>query len=134
MIYFFLQCMGCPYGGLDFTSGLFIFFGPESLGVLTGSWVFGGAASPSPTPTPTPQWTSTYQPPPPSSTSSVIHYTTSNFTSTISSTSSLTSTQSSASVSSTPTPLVPSPEAGNIAGLFLSFVQVESILALAHLD
>jgi len=130
------ECMGCRYGGLDFTSGLFNFFGPESLGVLSGSWVFGGAASPSttststptltPTPTPTPNWTSSYQPL--SSTSSVTYNnTTSNSTST--QTPTPTSTQSSASISATPTP---SQETGNIADLFSIFIQFESILAVAH--
>jgi len=127
------KCMGCPWGGLDFTSGLFSFFGPESLGVLTGSWVFGGAASSSSTSTPTPTWTSTSQPPP-SSTSSVAQYITSNSTSTQTPTPtpspspSSTSTQSSTSISATPTP---SQETGNIADLFLTFIQFQSILAVA---
>jgi len=126
------KCEGCGYGGLDFSSGLFDFFGSESLGVLTGSWVFGGAASSSTTSTQTPQWTSSYQPPP-SSTSSVTHYTASNSTSTQTPTptvtSTSTSTQSSASISATPTP---SQETGNIANLFLTFIQFQSILAVAH--
>ena len=126
-IYIYLQCMSCPYGGLDLSGGLFSYFGSESLGVLTGSWVFGGADSPSTTWTPTPKSTTTYQPPP-SSTPSVTHYTTSNSTSI--QTPTPTSTQSSTSVSATPTP---SQETGNIADLFLIFVQFESILAVAHL-
>jgi len=125
------RCAGCGYGGLDFSSGLFDFFGSESLGVLTGSWVFGGAASPSTTSTSTSTWTwtSTSQPPP-SSTSSVTHYTTSNSTtSTQTPTSTPTSTQSSTSISATPTP---SQETGNIADLFLIFIEFGSILAVAH--
>jgi len=39
------RCESCGVGGLDFSSGLFDFFGSESLGVLTGSWVYGVAAS-----------------------------------------------------------------------------------------
>lgn len=130
------KCMSCPWGGLDFTSGLFTFFAPESLGVLSGSWVFGGAASPSSTSTPTSTWTSTstYQPPP-SSSSSVSQYITSNSTSTQTPTPTptptptVTSTQSSTSISATPTP---SQETGNIADLFSIFIQFESILAVAH--
>ncbi|KIM49401.1 hypothetical protein M413DRAFT_106763 [Hebeloma cylindrosporum] len=56
------ECPGCPFAGLDFSRGLFDFFAPESAGVLTGSWTFGGgapAAPPKPTPTPT------HTPPPP---------------------------------------------------------------------
>ena len=124
--------MGCPYGGLDLSGGLFSFFALESQGVLTGSWVFGGAASPATKSTPTPTPTSTYQAPSStSSSSSVTHYTTSNSTST--QTPTPTSTQSSASIiSATPTPLISSQEIGNIADLFLTFIQFESILAVAH--
>jgi len=124
------RCAGCRYGALDLSQGLFDFFGLESQGVLQGSWVIGGAASPSttstptPTPTPTPTWSSTYQPP--SSTSSVTHNIASNSTS--SQTPTPTSTQSSASISATPTPQ----ETGNIADLFLIFIQFQSILTVAH--
>ncbi|KIK46335.1 hypothetical protein CY34DRAFT_41815, partial [Suillus luteus UH-Slu-Lm8-n1] len=34
------ECMGCPYGGLDFSEGLFQFFTPLGSGVITGSWSF----------------------------------------------------------------------------------------------
>lgn len=118
--------MGCGYNNLDLTRGLFDYLGLEAEGALIGSWVFGVAASPSTKSTLTS--TTTYQPPP-SSTSSVTQYTTSNSTSTQAPTP--TSTQSSASISS-PTPLIPSQEAGNIANLFLTFIQVESLLAIAH--
>ncbi|KIY51064.1 hypothetical protein FISHEDRAFT_21949, partial [Fistulina hepatica ATCC 64428] len=32
------ECPGCPYGGLDFSRGLFDYFADESLGVLSGTW------------------------------------------------------------------------------------------------
>lgn len=140
-VYIRLQCPSCPYGGLDLTSGLFNFFGSESVGVLIGSWVFGvPSTSTSTTPTwTTPTSTSTYQPPP-SSSSSVTNYTTSNSTSVPTSTSTPTptstskpmptSTQSSASISATPTTL--SQETGNIAGLFQIIIQFGSILRVAH--
>jgi len=121
------RCAGCGYGGLDFSSGLFDFFGSESLGVLRGSWVFGGAATSTPKPTPTWTSTSTSQPPP-SSTSSVTHYATSNSTSSTQ-TPTPTSTQSSTSISATPTP---SQETGNIAELYLIFIQFQSILTVAR--
>jgi len=35
------ECPGCPYGGLDFSEGLFKYFSSLDAGVLTGSWVFG---------------------------------------------------------------------------------------------
>ncbi|KAG1803564.1 uncharacterized protein HD556DRAFT_589532 [Suillus plorans] len=53
------ECMGCPYGGLDFSEGLFQGFGPLGAGVLTGTWSFNSASAPAPSPS-----TSTYQPPP----------------------------------------------------------------------
>ncbi|KAG1779086.1 hypothetical protein EV702DRAFT_119972 [Suillus placidus] len=59
------ECMGCPYGGLDFSPGLFNYFASEDNGVLYGSWWFNdGASEPTPftssdsgwTPTPIPDW------------------------------------------------------------------------------
>ncbi|PPQ88042.1 hypothetical protein CVT24_011066, partial [Panaeolus cyanescens] len=35
-------CPGCPWGGLDFSRGLFNFFASEDVGVLSGEWFFGG--------------------------------------------------------------------------------------------
>jgi hypothetical protein len=85
------QCMGCPYGGIDLTEGLFrALAGSLDAGVVYGSWSFGDGGPPPekhttktpeytppkttatphhdpPSPTPTPQTTST--PPPPSSSS-----------------------------------------------------------------
>ncbi|KAJ3908548.1 RlpA-like double-psi beta-barrel-protein domain-containing protein-containing protein [Lentinula edodes] len=132
------ECPGCPYGGLDFSEGLFQYFASLDEGVLTGSWNFdSGATSTSATPT------STYTPPtstwsPPPSTSSTSTWTptststrrssstllSSTSPSTSSSTSSLTSTFTSSSssllsfstsstattstTSATPTAVVPS--------------------------
>jgi len=134
------MCTGCPDGGLDFTTSLFQFFGSESLGVLTGSWVFGGVASPSPspsptpTPTPTPTSTSIYQPPS-SSISSLTPISNSTSSQTPTSTQSHTSSAgTSSSISPTPTPLIPPQDAGNIANLFLMFMQVGSLAMHAHVD
>lgn len=128
----YIQCAGCEYGGLDFSSGLFDFFGSESLGVLTGSWVFGAGepVSSSTTSTSTLTWTSTSQPPP-SSTSSVTSYTTSNSTTSTQTPTPTTSTQSSTSTSISATP-TPSQVKGNIAELFLVIIDFGSILAVAH--
>ncbi|KAG2077991.1 hypothetical protein BDR04DRAFT_439736 [Suillus decipiens] len=62
------ECPGCPYGGLDFSEGLFEFFASLGTGVLTGDWSFGSAPAPAPAPTttsqPPPAPTTTWQPPP----------------------------------------------------------------------
>jgi hypothetical protein len=53
------ECMGCPYGGLDFSEGLFQYFSDLGAGVLYGSWEFngggggGGGGAPPPQPTTT---------------------------------------------------------------------------------
>ncbi|KAG1835284.1 hypothetical protein EV424DRAFT_1360124 [Suillus variegatus] len=39
------KCMGCPYGGLDFSESLFSYFASESGGVLYGSWRFNDGVS-----------------------------------------------------------------------------------------
>ncbi|EGN95476.1 hypothetical protein SERLA73DRAFT_76576 [Serpula lacrymans var. lacrymans S7.3] len=59
------ECPGCPYGGLDFSQGLFQAFADISQGVLYGTWTFddGAPASSSSSPPPPPP-TSTWQPPP----------------------------------------------------------------------
>ncbi|KAH7924557.1 hypothetical protein BV22DRAFT_1012964 [Leucogyrophana mollusca] len=62
------ECMGCPYGGLDFSRGLFDYFSSESAGVIYGSWWFndgsGGGGGDGGDPQTT-KWT----PPPPPKTS-----------------------------------------------------------------
>ncbi|KAF9065300.1 RlpA-like double-psi beta-barrel-protein domain-containing protein-containing protein [Rhodocollybia butyracea] len=99
------ECPGCPFGGLDFSEGLFQFFSPLSVGVLTGSWDFVSASATSTTPTSTftPTSTSTPPPPPPSTTSTQVS-TSSSSSSSLSSSTFSTSTTSTAS--STPTPTV----------------------------
>ena len=53
--------MGCPWGGLDFSRGLFNFFASESAGVIYGSWWFndGSGGGDTPTTSSTPEWTPT---------------------------------------------------------------------------
>ncbi|KAF5331180.1 hypothetical protein D9619_005508 [Psilocybe cf. subviscida] len=73
------ECPGCPFGGLDFSEGLFKFFAPESVGVLTGSWNFGGSAAPAPQPAPPPPPKTTHHttpppPPPPPPTHTTEHH------------------------------------------------------------
>ncbi|KAG1891337.1 plant expansin [Suillus subluteus] len=118
------ECMGCPYGGLDFSTGLFEYFADESVGVLYGSWWFNSdtaTTTTSWTPTTTSSWTpepttsttptTTWTPPTTSSTSTsswtppASSYTpTPTPTTTTSSTPTPTPTPSSNSPSSTPTP------------------------------
>ncbi|KAK7015007.1 RlpA-like double-psi beta-barrel-protein domain-containing protein-containing protein [Favolaschia claudopus] len=70
------ECPGCPWGGLDFSRGLFDYFASEDLGVIHGSWVFAGDGDKS-TPTaqkptkakPTPTTSSTSRPAEPTVTS-----------------------------------------------------------------
>ncbi|KDQ59426.1 hypothetical protein JAAARDRAFT_32987 [Jaapia argillacea MUCL 33604] len=64
------ECPGCPYGGLDFSRGLFDYFAPESVGVLYGTWWYndgsGGGGNTQPTTTSwKPEPTTTWTPPPP---------------------------------------------------------------------
>ncbi|KAG6335158.1 hypothetical protein ID866_3942 [Astraeus odoratus] len=119
------ECMGCPWGGLDFSRGLFDYFASESDGVLYGTWWFndgsgGGETTTSSTPvwtpttTSTPEWTptstyipiTTYQPtttsttPTPTTTSTTPSQSTSTSTAPpTTSTSSTATTSSSASLS-----------------------------------
>ncbi|VDC07835.1 unnamed protein product [Peniophora sp. CBMAI 1063] len=69
------ECPGCPHGGLDLSPGLFQYFGPQSEGVLSGSWEFGDGGDDAPppppksSPKPQPKPTTQYTPPSPSPTS-----------------------------------------------------------------
>ncbi|KAJ8587721.1 hypothetical protein M405DRAFT_852797 [Rhizopogon salebrosus TDB-379] len=101
------ECMGCPYGGLDFSVGLFNYFGGD--GVIYGSWWFNdGSDQPTtssssawtPTPTPTSTSTSIWTPTTSSTTSTTPTPTTSN-TPTSSMSTSTSSTASTSSPTST---------------------------------
>ncbi|KAI6022705.1 RlpA-like double-psi beta-barrel-protein domain-containing protein-containing protein [Pisolithus marmoratus] len=79
------ECPGCPYGGLDFSEGLFTYFSDLSAGVLYGTWNFGSA----PTTTwqaPTTTWTPTTSTTPTSTSTSTTPMTTSTTTSTVATT------------------------------------------------
>jgi len=108
------ECPGCPFGGLDFSEGLFTFFAPTSVGTLYGEWVFGESEPTSTTPksTSTPPPATTSKKPvtsttPPMTSTTTTTTTTSKLSSTTSSVSSSTSgsasttTPSSSSVPST---------------------------------
>lgn len=102
------QCPGCPYGGLDFSRGLFDFFAAESMGVLYGSWAF-GSGNPKPslpqstsTPQPTPKPSTTYKPSTTPTTTSTSH--------SLASTN-IPSTSSTSSSTSIPTPTAKVPDA-----------------------
>ncbi|OJA17784.1 hypothetical protein AZE42_06598 [Rhizopogon vesiculosus] len=101
------ECMGCPYGGLDFSVGLFNYFASEADGVLYGSWWFNDgsdqtttSSSSAWTPSPTPKSTSTTHKTTTSSTKT-SHSTTSTTSTTSESTTSTSSTASTSSTTST---------------------------------
>lgn len=110
------RCEECPFGALDFTTGLFDFFGPESAGYLYGTWNYGaGDPEPKPTPKPTPK-------PSPSTTwKPTTTSTTKHTTSTHSTTSTTSTTSTSTSTSSTPTPTA--------TGVLVDFNQIALTLA-----
>ncbi|KAF8582074.1 hypothetical protein K439DRAFT_1413701 [Ramaria rubella] len=59
------ECPGCPCGGLDMSTGLFTFFAPESVGVITMNWWYNdGGSAPASTTSQKPSPTSTWVPPP----------------------------------------------------------------------
>lgn len=152
------ECPGCPYGGLDFSPGLFQYFASEDEGVITGSWVFGsGDPPPAPTttwkpeptttwkPEPTTTWkpepTTTWTPPPPPTTTWTPEPTTSSTSTWSSSSSSIWSSSSSLSTSTsisveipTPTP-TPTPSAvpittenSAIDALFAAVIQLGGMI------
>ncbi|KAG1738335.1 uncharacterized protein EDB91DRAFT_1018697, partial [Suillus paluster] len=49
------ECMGCPYGGLDFSDGLFNYFASAADGVVYGSWWFNDGTN-NPTTSSSSQW------------------------------------------------------------------------------
>ncbi|KAI9572946.1 RlpA-like double-psi beta-barrel-protein domain-containing protein-containing protein [Boletus coccyginus] len=54
------ECLGCAFGGLDFSQGLFEYFAPVSEGELYGFWSYNSdiiASSSPPTSSSTPTWT-----------------------------------------------------------------------------
>lgn len=137
------ECMGCPYGGLDFSTGLFNYFASESEGVLYGSWWFnsGNSGSPATTtswtptttstpwtsPAPTTSWTptTTWTPDPTTSSTS-----TSSWTPTTSS-HTPTTTPTSNSPSSTPTPSSAPPTTVNYSSGVASGIAVPTGPAVA---
>ncbi|PFH52395.1 hypothetical protein AMATHDRAFT_56917 [Amanita thiersii Skay4041] len=131
------KCMGCPYGGLDFSRGLFNFFASEGEGIIYGAWNFGhGDPPPPPPPTTTHKPTSTWTPPPATSSHpistllSITSILSSPLiaTSTMSNTSAPVSTATSSTVS-----VIPSAVAtGIIADMNLAFVQLGTLMVLAQ--
>ncbi|OJA17778.1 hypothetical protein AZE42_06597 [Rhizopogon vesiculosus] len=108
------ECMGCPYGGLDFSVGLFQYFASEADGVLYGSWWFNDGSdqttttssytwTPDPTPTPTPTPTTQET----TSSSTTTSYSTTSTTPTTSESSTSTTSISSTSSTSNTTSLAP---------------------------
>ncbi|KAJ7738498.1 RlpA-like double-psi beta-barrel-protein domain-containing protein-containing protein [Mycena maculata] len=108
------ECPGCPWGALDFSTGLFDYFASESLGVIYGSWVFSGTN------------TTTQQTPGPTTMSSQSSKASAN-------TDSLTSspTASQPTTTSTPTPTSTSGSAGQLEQLELAFGSVLGLIVAA---
>jgi len=98
------ECPGCPYGGLDLSTGLFDFFASPDTGVIYGTWNFNGGGGNgggnAPPPPETTSQTTTYTPPPTthktSTSTSTVQPTTSTESSTTTSSSSSRSTTRSA--------------------------------------
>ncbi|KAH7912137.1 RlpA-like double-psi beta-barrel-protein domain-containing protein-containing protein [Hygrophoropsis aurantiaca] len=150
------RCPGCPYGGLDFSDGLFTFFALESVGVLYGSWYFNDQAPPpppswQPPPPPSTTWQpapSTWLPPPPpassapawtppSSSSSSPSFSSSSSSSSSSVTSLETSTSTSSSVAPAETAgtvTITVADTSNIYDLNLAIVYLAALLTTSELQ
>jgi len=143
------ECMGCPYGGLDFSEGLFSYFTSLGDGVIYGAWWFNDEQTPtstweqpttSSTPAYTPPTTSdtpTYAPSP--TTSSTPTYTPSPTTSSSTTSPKTSSTTSSINLSTgwasglaIPTGgMVPTPDSNNPENIFVFYnVMIESGIML----
>ncbi|KAG2755920.1 hypothetical protein P692DRAFT_20556205 [Suillus brevipes Sb2] len=112
------ECMGCPYGGLDFSRGLFDYFASEGDGVIYGSWWFNSGSTTSTstswtptttsatwTPEPTTVWTPTTTWTPTTSSTPTTSWTSTSSTYTPPTTSSSTSSSTSASIPTSSAPL-----------------------------
>lgn len=61
------ECMKCPYGGLDFSRGLFDHFASEDAGIIYGTWWFtdegdGGSTTTTTSKSPVPKTTTSHKP------------------------------------------------------------------------
>jgi len=114
------ECMGCGYGALDFSRGLFDYFASESVGVLTGSWYLG---------TPPATTTSTYIPPTTVATpTTTTTTTTSSSSSIVVSSSSYSSTSSAASPSQSSSQNVTTLPDGVLEQFSVAFVNIGAII------
>jgi len=117
------ECMGCGWGALDFSRGLFDYFASETAGVLTGSWYFG---------TPPATTTSTYIPPTttqvPTPTTTTIPTSSSSSSSSVVSSSSHSSTSSAASPSHSSSPNATTLPDGVLEQFSVAFVNIGAII------
>lgn len=130
------ECMGCPYGGLDFSRGLFEYFASESAGVLTGSWYF-GAAPAATTSTYVPPTTTTQIPTPTLTTTTSTSRSSSFSSSSVVSSSAYSSTSSAATASQSNAPNATVAGVGGVLEqVNLAFVNLGAIVLAAgsHLD
>ncbi|KAL0951149.1 hypothetical protein HGRIS_007883 [Hohenbuehelia grisea] len=126
------ECMGCPSGALDFTTGLFKFFHPNlGDGTLYGEWSYGSAAAP-PEPKPTPKPTPKPSPSPSPKPSSKPAKTSSSSTPTSSSDAAQSSSSTpSLSASAAPTATVSPDEPQFLNQLNLAMVDLGSLVVAA---
>lgn len=113
------ECMGCGWGALDFSRGLFNYFASESAGVLTGSWYFG--TQPATT-------TSTYIPPTSTLVPTPTTTTTSSSSSSVVSSTSVSSTSSAAVPSQSSTQNATTLPAGVLGQFNVAFVNIGAII------
>lgn len=117
-------CPGCPFAGLDLSRGLFNFFASESVGVLQGSWNFGGGAPGAPASsktTSTSTRATTAHPTPTSTPPTTTH------TSTTSTSSALTSASTSGSAAPTASSVDATPQINNLEQIYLAFIQIGGV-------
>ncbi|CAA7266464.1 unnamed protein product [Cyclocybe aegerita] len=118
------RCELCGYNGLDFTQGLFNFFGGD--GIIYGDWEYGSGA---PSPSPTPKATTTTSKATPKPTTTSMSTTSSVSTTTRASTSSQsdsTSSTVSTSTASAPTPTLD--QSSNLQQLYLASLGMGGVI------
>jgi len=124
------ECMGCPYGGLDFSTSLFTYFASESAGIIYGEWTFSSGASSS---TSQPSSTSTWTPPATTSSTAASH-TTSSYSTSSTTTSTTTTTTTSTSSTTSSVSLSSSSPSSSTTYTTTSSAAAETVGAMSNSD